>query len=175
MIGYDNAITNVKTPLPLPTNQDPPSSLVVSQIILPTQISLYNTTNGTNSIDQTIAEQSLQFLEMTSLAISGYYSSASTHQPRSSIISSCITNYTANADLSLQYHERNKLNRPNNRRTIPPISGDDIIGNLLHNQMINDPHPYCHRWPWKNWTHATSKPLWHIPTSHTSTKTIRTK
>jgi hypothetical protein len=30
----------------------------------------------------------------------------------------CITNYTANADLSLQDHERNKLNRPNNRRTI---------------------------------------------------------
>jgi hypothetical protein len=51
----------------------------------------------------------------------------------------CITNYTANADLSLQDHERNKLNRPNNRRTTPPISGDDVIGNLLHNQMILTP------------------------------------
>ena len=81
IIGYDIAITNVTTPLPLPTNQDPPSSL------------------------------------------------------------DCITNYTANADLSLQYHELNKLDRPNNRRTIPPISGDDIIviGNLLHNQMILTP------------------------------------
>ena len=50
----------------------------------------------------------------------------------------CITNYTANADLSLQLqdHEWNKLNRSNNRRTTPPISGDDVIGNLLHNQMI---------------------------------------
>ena len=45
----------------------------------------------------------------------------------------CITNYTANADLSLQDHERNKLNRSNNRRTTLPISGDDVIGNLLHN------------------------------------------
>jgi hypothetical protein len=51
----------------------------------------------------------------------------------------CITNYTANADLSLQDHERNKLNRANNRRTTPPISGDDVIGNLLHNQMILTP------------------------------------
>ena len=51
----------------------------------------------------------------------------------------CITNYTANADLSLQDHERNKLNRPNNRRTTPPISGDEVIGNLLHNQMILTP------------------------------------
>jgi len=53
----------------------------------------------------------------------------------------CITNYTANADLSLQDHERNKLNRPNNNnhRTTPPISGDEVIGNLLHNQMILTP------------------------------------
>ena len=48
----------------------------------------------------------------------------------------CITNYTANADLSLQDQERNKLNGSNNHRTTPPISGDDVIGNLLHNQMI---------------------------------------
>ena len=51
----------------------------------------------------------------------------------------CITNYTASADLSLQDHEQNKLNRTNNRRTTPPISGDDVIGNLLHNQMILTP------------------------------------
>ena len=51
----------------------------------------------------------------------------------------CITNYTAKADLSLQDHEQNKLNQPNNFRTLPPISGDDIIGNLLHNQMILTP------------------------------------
>ena len=42
-----------------------------------------------------------------------------------------ITHYTANADLSLQNHERNKLNRTNNRRTTPPISGDEVIGNLI--------------------------------------------
>ena len=59
------------------------------------------------------------------------------HVPPSSL--DCITNYTANADLSLQDHGRNKLNRPNNRRTTPPISGDDVIGNLLHNQMILTP------------------------------------
>jgi hypothetical protein len=35
--------------------------------------------------------------------------SPSNHVPPSSI--DCITNYTANADLSLQDHERNKLNR----------------------------------------------------------------
>ncbi len=46
---------------------------------------------------------------------------------------------TLNADLSLQDHERNKLNRPNNPRTTPPISGDEVIGNLLHNQMILTP------------------------------------
>ena len=51
----------------------------------------------------------------------------------------CITNYTANADLSLQDHEWNKLNRPNNRITTHPISGDEVIGNLLHNQMILTP------------------------------------
>ena len=51
----------------------------------------------------------------------------------------CITHYTANIDLSLQDHERDKLNRPNNRRTTPPISGDRVIGNLLHNQMILTP------------------------------------
>jgi hypothetical protein len=51
----------------------------------------------------------------------------------------CITNYTANTDLSLQDHEQNKLNQTNNRRTTPPISGDDVIGNLLHNQMILTP------------------------------------
>ena len=52
----------------------------------------------------------------------------------------CIKTYTANAELSLQDAERNKLNRPNNRRTIPSISGDDVIGNLLHNnQMILTP------------------------------------
>ena len=54
--------------------------------------------------------------------------------------SDCITNYTANLDLSLQDHERNKLNRSNSRRTTPPISGDDVIGNLLHNQS-NGSHP----------------------------------
>jgi hypothetical protein len=74
MIGYDITITNATTPLP--TNQDPPSSL------------------------------------------------------------DCITKYTANADLSLLDYERNKLNQPNNPRTAPPISGDDVTGNLLHNQMI---------------------------------------
>jgi hypothetical protein len=63
--------------------------------------------------------------------------SPSNHVPPSSI--DCITNYTANADLSLQDHERNKLNRSNNRRTTPLISGDDVIGNLLHNQMILTP------------------------------------
>ena len=73
MIGYDITITNATTPLP--TNQDPPSSL------------------------------------------------------------DCITKYTANADLSLLDYERNKLNQPN-CRTAPPISGDDVTGNLLHNQMI---------------------------------------
>jgi hypothetical protein len=51
----------------------------------------------------------------------------------------CITNYTANADLSLQDHEWNKLNRTNNGRTTLLISGDDVIGNLLHNQMILTP------------------------------------
>ena len=51
----------------------------------------------------------------------------------------CITNYTANADLSLQDHERNKLNRSNNRRTNPPISGNEVIRNLLHDQMILTP------------------------------------
>jgi hypothetical protein len=51
----------------------------------------------------------------------------------------CITNYTASADLSLQDHARNKLNQTNNRRTTPPISGDDVIGNLLQNQMILTP------------------------------------
>ena len=61
----------------------------------------------------------------------------SNHVPPSSI--DCITNYTANADLSLQDHERNKLNRSNNCRITPPISGDDVIGNLLHNQMILTP------------------------------------
>jgi len=61
----------------------------------------------------------------------------SNHVPPSS--TDCITNYTANADLSLQDHERNKLSRSNNRRTTPPISGDDVIGNLLHNQMILTP------------------------------------
>jgi hypothetical protein len=61
----------------------------------------------------------------------------SNHIPPSSI--DCITNYTANADLSLQDHEQNKLNRSNNRRLTPPISGDDVIGNLLHNQMILTP------------------------------------
>ena len=73
----------------------------------------------------------------------------------------CITNYNANADLSLLDHERNKLNQPNNPRTTPPVSGDDIIGNLLHihNPQPNDPHPCCHRRPWKNWTHAMSKPF----------------
>ena len=62
--------------------------------------------------------------------------------PSNQVLSSstdCITNYTANADLSLQDHERNKLNRPNHRRTTPPISGDEVIGNLLHNQMILTP------------------------------------
>jgi hypothetical protein len=43
------------------------------------------------------------------------------------------------ADLSLQDHERNKLNRPNNGRTTPLISGDEVIGYLLHNQMILTP------------------------------------
>ena len=73
----------------------------------------------------------------------------------------CITNYNANADLSLLDHEWNKLNQPNNPRTTPPVSGDDIIGNLLHihNPQPNDPHPCCHRRPWKNWTHAMSKPF----------------
>ena len=61
----------------------------------------------------------------------------SNHVPPSSI--DCITNYTANTDLSLQDHERNKLNRSNNRRTTPLISGDDVISNLLHNQMILTP------------------------------------
>ena len=63
---------------------------------------------------------------------------SSNHVPPSS--TDCITNYTANADLSLQDHERNKLNRSYNRRTTPPISGDEVIlGNLLHNQMILTP------------------------------------
>jgi len=48
----------------------------------------------------------------------------SNHVPPSS--TDCITNYNANADLSLQDHERNKLNRSNNRRITPPISGDDV-------------------------------------------------
>ena len=41
----------------------------------------------------------------------------------------------------LQYHnyQHSKLNQTNNPRTTPPISGDDIIGNLLHNQMILTP------------------------------------
>ena len=63
----------------------------------------------------------------------------SNNQVYPSSIVDCITNYTANADLSLQDHERNKLNRSNNSRTTPPISGDDVIGNLLHNQMILTP------------------------------------
>jgi hypothetical protein len=33
----------------------------------------------------------------------------------------------------------NKLNRSNNRQITPPISGNDVISNLLHNQMILTP------------------------------------
>jgi hypothetical protein len=80
-----------------------------------------------------------------------------------------ITTYNANADLFLQDHERNKFNRQNNRRTFPPISGDEIIGDLIHNQMLLTQSP---RWPWKILTNAMSKPLWYTPTSYTATKTI---
>ena len=72
------------------------------------------------------------------LTITNVTTPLSTNQaPPSSL--DCITTYTANADLSLQDHERNKLNRPNNRRTVPPISGDEIIGNLIHSRMILTP------------------------------------
>jgi hypothetical protein len=84
----------------------------------------------------------------------------------------CITKYTANADLSLLDYERNKLNQPNNCRTIPPISGDDSIGNLLHNQMILTPVAIdVHRriGPMLCQNIYGTPPT---PTSHTFTKTI---
>ena len=71
----------------------------------------------------------------------------------------CITNYTANADLSLQDHERNKLNRPNNRRTTPPISSP----------QPNDPHSSGYRCTWANRAHVSTESLRHTSARHTLT------
>jgi len=47
-----------------------------------------------------------------------------------------ITTLTANADIFLQDFERKQLNRTNNTRADPPVSGKAVIGDLLRSNRL---------------------------------------